>query len=321
MVSVEKLAVRALQARFAGCLVGAALGDAIGELAFSCRSKDQLDVLTSRSRILRYTDDTAMTIGLTQSLIARGEIDDEHLGDTFRTNYRSEPWRGYGPGLPTVFATVECSGVTYQEAAHELYGGEGSFGNGAAMRAAPVGLFYHSSPALYAQAYCSATVTHTHPIGVDGAAVVAWSVGRALRLSEPPDVPRWVRELVQLVKTREMQSQLGSIGSLLGIADDTTAGKRLGRGVAAHESVPFAVYAFLRYSESYRECLCTAVLRSGDRDTVGCMAGAISGAYLGLRAIPDRWRQKLERGSEIERLAQELYDRSQKERNENASQV
>ena len=49
-------------------------------------------------------------------------------------------------------------------------------------------------------------------------------------------------------------------------------------------------------------------MNGGDRDTLGTMAGAIAGAYLGIEAIPESWRQKLENLSYIEKLASRLAE-------------
>jgi poly(ADP-ribose) glycohydrolase ARH3 len=84
------------------------------------------------------------------------------------------------------------------------------------------------------------------------------------------------------------------------------AAKELGQGVAVHRSLPFAIYSFLRHPDSFRECLFCAALNGGDRDTLGAMACAISGAYLGVEAIPYGWREKLENRGHIEELAVEL---------------
>ena len=86
------------------------------------------------------------------------------------------------------------------------------------------------------------------------------------------------------------------------------AAYQLGRSVAVHESVPFAVYSFLRYPESYRDCLFCAIHNGGDRDTLGAMACAISGAYLGIDAIDQKWVEKLENRSYIEELACKLLE-------------
>ena len=74
------------QDKFVGAMIGSALGDAIGELAFRYRNQTSLLDAISRSPILCYTDDTAMAIGLAQSLVKKGDIDQQHIGETFRLN-------------------------------------------------------------------------------------------------------------------------------------------------------------------------------------------------------------------------------------------
>jgi poly(ADP-ribose) glycohydrolase ARH3 len=86
------------------------------------------------------------------------------------------------------------------------------------------------------------------------------------------------------------------------------AAEQLGRTVAVHESLPFALYSFLRHPKSFEDCLFCATLNGGDRDTLGAMACAISGAYLGIESIPQSWRQKLENRSYIEDLALKLSE-------------
>jgi poly(ADP-ribose) glycohydrolase ARH3 len=70
--------------------------------------------------------------------------------------------------------------------------------------------------------------------------------------------------------------------------------------------MPFAIYSFVRCPHSFEDCLDCAIMHGGDRDTLGAMAGAISGAYLGVEAIPSGWRAKLENRQTIEELALEL---------------
>jgi poly(ADP-ribose) glycohydrolase ARH3 len=300
-----------LKKKFLGGMVGSALGDAIGELAFRGLGEAGLRSQVAQMDVLVYTDDTAMAIGLAESIAQVGGLDPQRLGDTFRANFGREPWRGYASGPPTVFSSVERFGLSYAEAARSLFGGQGSFGNGAAMRIAPVGLFYHDVPDLYEKARQSATVTHAHPIGVDGAAVLAWAIGRAVRLDsqEPFPVVDLTQGLVESARTPEVRDKMALVRTL--IAEDVPppdAAKRLGRGVAVHESMPFAIYAFLRHPHSFEACLFCAVLNGGDRDTLGAMACAISGAYLGVEAIPLAWREKLENRAHIEGLAVRLAE-------------
>jgi poly(ADP-ribose) glycohydrolase ARH3 len=290
-------------------MIGSAVGDAIGELAFSYPEEQALLRKVDRGDMLRYTDDTAMAIGLAESIAALGRIEPRHLGDTFRAHFRREPWRGYAAGPPTVFAQVEEEGISYRNAARRLYGGQGSFGNGAAMRIVALGLFFHAAPDLYDQARLSAEVTHAHPIGIDGAAVQARAVAQVVDHdpAERLSAEDFVQTLLNTARTAEMRQQLAHVGQLLRLsASSERAAVVLGQGVAVQRSLPFAIFCFLRHPASFRDCLFCAALNGGDRDTLGAMACAISGAYLGLDAIPTAWQQRLENRERIVELAARL---------------
>ena len=84
------------------------------------------------------------------------------------------------------------------------------------------------------------------------------------------------------------------------------AADAIGRSVAMQESMPFAIFAFLSHPDSFEDCLFTAALNGGDRDTLAAMACAISGAYLGLEAIPEAWRARLENHDLIAALSRRL---------------
>jgi poly(ADP-ribose) glycohydrolase ARH3 len=203
--------------------------------------------------------------------------------------------------------------LTFAEAAQTLFGGRGSFGNGAAMRIVPLGLFYHDSSEIYELASISAGVTHAHPIGKDGAAIQARAVAQAMRLSVKGELrpQEFVRDLIDFSRTREIRDKLTLVEkSLKDDVSPSVVAKQIGRTVAVQESMPFAVYSFLRYPISFEDCLYCAVLHGGDRDTLGAMACAISGTYLGIEAIPRPWRNKLENGDMIESLAAELAEKS-----------
>ncbi len=292
--------------KYLGCMLGGALGDAIGELAFRFAEEGRLRAAIAATPLLRYTDDTAMAIGVAESLIERGDLDPPHLGRTFHRHFNREPWRGYASGPPSIFQQVETSGLTYEEAARHLFGGQGSLGNGAAMRVAPLGLFYHDAPDLYTKAVASAAVTHAHPLAQDGAAVQADAVAMAVHLDPGDPFPRaaFVKRMLLLAKTPELKEKLSLVRALLkSRVPGPEAARILGKSVMIHESLPFALYAFLAWPHSFENCLLNAVLSGGDRDTLGAMAGAISGAYLGAAAITALWREKLENQDLIAKLA------------------
>jgi poly(ADP-ribose) glycohydrolase ARH3 len=300
-----------LKSKYLGGMVGSALGDAIGELAFTYPQRDLLVSRIDQVSELRYTDDTAMAIGLSESIIKEGGINQQQLGETFRNNFEREPWRGYASGPPTIFSMVKRFGITYTDAARRMFGGSGSLGNGAAMRVAPVGLVFHNSTDIYEEASASAEVTHAHPVGMDGAAVQAWAVANAVNLDPKEEFPlmQYMQGLVDCARTPEIREKMMLVQS--SIKDDVSpdvAADRIGRTVAVHESMPFAVYSFVRNTHSFEESLFCAILNGGDRDTLGAMACAISGAYLGIEAIPQSLREKLENRSDIEELALSLAE-------------
>jgi len=241
-----------------------------------------------------------------ESLINRGGLDPRHLGRTFHGHFNREPWRGYAAGPPSIFQRVETSGLTYEEAARHLFGGQGSLGNGAAMRVAPLGLFYHDAPDLYAKAAASAAITHAHPLAQDGAAVQAGAVAMAVHLDPGDPFPRaaFVKRMLLLSQTPELKEKLSLVRALLkSKVPGPEAASILGKSVMIHESLPFALYAFLAFPHSFEDCLLNAVLSGGDRETLGSMAGAISGAYLGATAISALWREKLENQDLLTKLA------------------
>ncbi len=292
-------------------MVGSALGDAIGEIAFVHIRESSLSDFLEGDESLTYTDDTAMALGIAESLVRMKKIDQQDLGDTFRRNFENEPWRGYGSGPPVIFSIVKKTGISYVEAAKSLFGGRGSLGNGAAMRIAPLGLFYHLSQTLYENAGLSAEVTHTHPLGIDGAALQAAAVADAVSLDAIRIFPKekFIGRLIDMARTVVMKEKMTIVRDLINDSESPEEAARLiGRSVAVYESMPFAVYSFMRHSESFEKCIYCAVLNGGDRDTLGAMAGAISGAYLGIEAIPDVWKKKLENRAMIEELAVELAE-------------
>ena len=115
------------------------------------------------------------------------------------------------------------------------------------------------------------------------------------------------QSLVDCARTPEIRDKMILVRTLM--ADGVPpaeAAPQLGQSVAVHQSMPFAVYAFLRHQGSFEACLFCAILHGGDRDTLGAMACAISGAYLGIEAIPQVWREKSENRQTIETLALQL---------------
>jgi poly(ADP-ribose) glycohydrolase ARH3 len=298
------------KSKFVGCLVGTAIGDALGarrEGKGMSRSEDIVS-LAGKLEQLIYTDDTHMTIGIAESLIENNGFDGGHMAKTFIRNYEDEPWRGYGPGPPIIFRMIK-SGEAWHSAADGLYSG-GSFGNGSAMRVAPVGLLYsHNLERLREIAHQSSTITHSHELGKEGAALQACAVALALNTPSHEEIDReaFLSRLWDFIRDQLYKEKIDRIRELLGEQDKARVVAMLGNGIEAPRSVPTAIYCFLKQPQSYKDTVIFAVSLGGDTDTIAAMAGAISGAYLGMEAIPSEWHTKLENREYIEVLAEKLW--------------
>jgi len=300
-----------IRKKFLGSLLGAALGDAIGASWEGHRmaAEHEIELVASVSHPLRYTDDTHMTIGMAESLAECGGFNGPHMAGRFVSNYLQEPWRGYGPGPPRVFKMIR-SGEPWDKAAAHIYGG-GSFGNGAAMRVAPIGLFFSSQlDKLKEAAYQSSIITHSHVLGMEGAALQAMAV--ALAVAESPDKPldtsSFASRLLSFATEDVYRAKIANFSTLLESPDDREAVvAQLGHGIEAFNSVPTAILAFLSHPQDFASTVIYAVSLGGDTDTIASMAGAISGAYLGIDALPSEWQGQLENREYISGLADKLW--------------
>lgn len=293
--------------RARGALLGTFVGDALGmpyEGSPPERPPRPLEMVEARLGRGTYTDDTQMTIALCESLAACGRIEPDHLARAFLEAY--DPRRGYGAGTIEVLSRWR-SGEPVYAAAKRLSGG-GSFGNGAAMRIAPIGvMFAGDAERLVREAQASARLTHAHPLGVDAAVAQATAVGAAMHGADPLAAAR------EVVRTEELRERLSQAARL---ADNDTspaeAAELLGNSSAGYESVPTSIYAAAAHS-NFEEAVTFAVACGGDADTIGAMAAAIAGARHGAEAIPSRWLDALEEGdrgrSFVEGLARQVCER------------
>jgi poly(ADP-ribose) glycohydrolase ARH3 len=299
-----------VESRFEGCLLGLAIGDALGahfegklaeDIARQYRTTQDL-IETPPPGELWYTDDTQMAIGVAESLVKCRRINERELCKRFAANYL--PQRGYGAGAKVVLEAM-VEGRDHKSLAANHFPG-GSFGNGAAMRVAPVGLmFRHNHKELWRQARLSALPTHVHPLGIEGAQVLALAVGLASTI-EVFDRDTFFAGLAEKCTSPEYSGPLRRAAKL----SDVRNLALFGNGIEATSSVVTAIAAFGLTPYSYEETIGNAILLGGDTDTIAAMAGAISGAYLGHAAIPNHLLENLEDREQgktyIETLASKL---------------
>ena len=265
-------------------------------------------------RTSRYTDDTQMMIGVAESLAEMGKADGADMARRFAENH--EPHRGYGSGAHQVL-TALLAGCPWDQAATLVFP-DGSFGNGAAMRVAPIGVFYFDNTSeLRRAAELSAIITHAHPLGMEGAVLQARAVAEAVNASGAGFDPAVFLNNLQVFVRNDCDEYVRSLDQIHELlTSDPSVSEivaALGHDIRAHRSVPAAVYAFLSHPESFADAVKFAVMLGGDTDTIGAMTGAIAGAYHGVEKSPKTWIDALENTEKgrdyVRALAAKLCDR------------
>jgi poly(ADP-ribose) glycohydrolase ARH3 len=290
-------------------MLGVAVGDCLGRPVEGHRHvpESYLEEVLSSPPPMIYTDDTAMTIVLARSLLDSDGFSGADLARAFADEFQAEPFRGYGRSVVDVFDRVR-RGIAWDEAAARQFGGEGSYGNGAAMRVAPVALWAYPDVDRVAEvAAQTARVTHTHPLGVEGAVIQAVATHHALSESGPEDL---LADVASRATTDEFRTRLEMLPPLIHERDDDRARLHLGNWVSAHQSVVTALYCFLT-GKDFTEVMMRALRMGGDVDTIAAMAGALAGARYGADAIPSIWRD-VEGADDLVSLADALWDRAER---------
>lgn len=196
-----------------------------------------------------------------------------------------------------------------------------SKGCGGVMRVAPIGLYlphypYMSQEEIDKVGAEAATITHGHELGYIPAAALVHIISRIIKdnnatiLKAVDDSLIAVQSLfksrkhmdyfIELMKKAIELSQSG--------CDDLTAIHQLGEGWVAEETLAIAVYCAIKYQNDFEKAICTAVNHNGDSDSTGAVCGNILGAYLGYRAIPQKYKDNLEFHNVLLELAEDLFN-------------
>lgn len=275
-------------------LEGLALGDAFGQqfCRESAFTQPLLDLHRPPPGRWPWTDDTAMALAIAGVLRQHGTILQDELAMAFARTYAAEPWRGYGAGQRRLLERV-AGGAPWRDAARELFGGEGSCGNGCAMRIAPLGAFFAGDlPRVVQEARLATEVTHAHAQGVAGG--IAAAVAAALAAGGATG-SRLLQQTRDLTPPGEVREGLEQAASLAPTASAEYAAHKLGNGsgVLAADTVPFCVWCASRNLGSVESALWQAVSVGGDRDTVCAIVGGIVASAPGA-VLPPEWLARRE---------------------------
>lgn len=229
-------------------MIGAIIGDVVGSVFEfnNCRSKEFPLFQTNSD----FTDDSVLSFATAKVLLDGGDY-----AQTYQSFARAYPHCGYGGRFRQWISLDEPKPYN-------------SFGNGSAMRIAPVGFAFADAESTLAEAKRSAEVTHNHPEGIKGAQAVALAIWMARQGEEKAEI----RQMVMRQFDYDLSRSCDLIREVNQF-DETCQG-----------SVPEAITCFLE-STDFEDCVRLAISIGGDSDTIASIAGGIAQAYY--RDIPE----------------------------------
>jgi len=312
--------------QFRGCILGCAIGDVVGAWAEARPSAEARDFATYFVRECdfskigkhhhgmsfgQYTDDTQLTRELMLSLIDEGDWVPEDFADRVARIFMRDGVVGFG-GATQEAAVRLIDGAPWDESGTP----PPRAGNGAAMRASPIGLFFWDEvDALVKAATEQAVITHKAPMSVAAAVAVAAATAMCLNASKStsgPHEPGWWQWLARFVERgdEEYASDIRELADMVfkgrkgkdrcepGDEDERrTVAKWVLKdddarwsGVSpwARTSVLWSLYCLMAHPKDFWKAIEVAVWVGGDSDTIAAMAGAMVGAHVGIDKIPGK---------------------------------
>ncbi len=268
-------------------LEGLSVGDAFGERFFGA-TQEVLAKLEQRqlpSAPWNWTDDTAMAMSIAATLRKRGRIDQDVLARRFVAEFETRPARGYGRGARQLMEEIG-RGTHWHQASRRLFNQQGSCGNGAAMRVAPLGAYFCDDLERVArEAELSAEVTHFHHEGKAGAVAVAIAAACSWQGASASEM---LTNVLHHTPTGAVNDGIQKATQLdLGLSGSEAA-QHLGSGqeVTAQDTVPYCLWCAARHWDNFEEAIWTTVSGLGDRDTTCAIVGGI---LAGRTTIPASW--------------------------------
>jgi len=288
-------------ARAVLALHGLAIGDGVGEMMFG-RADDAYRLIAEDQLPAGpwwHTDDTEMAISLVEVLKSAGAVQQDALAREFAARFARSPGRGYGSGARRQLQMI-LEGVAWRVTAREAFDGQGSLGNGSAMRVAPVGAWFADDlDRVAAEARASAMVTHMHSEGVAGAIAIAVAAALAwqMRGDPSPDASEeLIREVHRRTRDGETRRGIGKAYELRHFTSPVAAARILGNGagITCPDTVPFTLWAAARYRHNFREAIAATASVGGDIDTNCAIVGGIVALSVGWEGLPADWIEAIE---------------------------
>ncbi|RFU84452.1 ADP-ribosylglycohydrolase family protein [Streptomyces triticagri] len=274
-------------------LRGLAVGDALGSRFFVPANYALLQRNEVPEGPWRWTDDTEMASSVLAVLAAHHRIDQDVLAHAFATHHDQE--REYGASVDRLLGRLRDGG-DWRALAATQFKGQGSWGNGAAMRVAPIGAWYADDPEQAThQAEISAYPTHQHREAVVGAMAVAAASAIVAGSDRPPAPDALLGAVIDLIPRSAVGAGLRRARDMLDYSDVATVAAVLGCGrrTTAHDTVPFALWSAARNLADFEAAFWSTVRVGGDMDTTCAIAGGVLAAGAA-GAPPEAWVEQTE---------------------------
>jgi ADP-ribosylglycohydrolase len=234
------------------------------------------------------------------TLSSHGYVDQDALAREFARRFSAAPERGYG-AIAYWMLTRIAEGHPWREVARTPYDGQGSQGNGAAMRVAPLGAYYADELERVApEAEASAMITHVHPEGRAGAIAVAVAAAVAATADqEATSGPFLFEQVLRRMPRGDTRAGVERAASLRD-ASPREAARRLGSGtkILASDTVPLAIWCAAAHLHDYRAAILSAIEAfegfDSDADTICAIVGGIVATSAAEETVPSEWIQHRE---------------------------
>lgn len=321
---------------FRGCLLGGAIGDALGwpveflldiEIKEKYGTKGITDLVIGEKGKAEITDDTQMTLFTAEGLLialsegqhseivsyiydaylawlyTQGEYDKGEYLHQYRLLDKKEVYQKRAPGLTCIESIKSGIKGTIQKSINN------SKGCGGVMRVAPFGLMFEGRKAFQLACECAA-ITHGHPSGYISAGIFACIISEIILGN---DIEESVNIALDIAKEYEGHEEcIATIKKAIDLVDSNINTKlainQIGEGWVGEEALAIAIYCSLKYKDDFCEAVRAAVNHDGDSDSTGAITGNIMGAFLGIEKISNKCIEKLELLEVITEMADMIYE-------------
>jgi len=329
-----------------GCFYGLAIGDGLGyPHEFKTIDEIISDTARGELRFyggdeIRVTDDTQMSIAFAKALVkSRNEsFEIETLTDLIIKEYLIWAYSDENNRAPGMTCMKACDKLVKGNPwiTSTILNSKGC---GANMRTIPAAFLKFIEPSIHQDELANisqlqAAITHGHPTGLVASELTTITVVKLIEGIQPENLIEELRKYIETRKSFYPQDYLGDLWAQpqyrtleeyldigwtenIDILDkverkiqsnDTSinACDDIGEAWIAEEAFGVALYCFLKFPNDYEKVINTAVRTSGDTDSIACIAGGFSGAYLGYNAIPKKWSSIVEYQNDIDQILTEL---------------